>query len=96
MATNKNMLDKVLSMSDEKLRKATELSDDALEEVFGGHDFFQPIADGYMAMIGIMKRMEGNCATYEDYTRIGVPAEKLQALGYGPGQIVPTDVVRNL
>ena len=49
-----------------------------------------------MAMIGIMKRMQGNCATYEDYRSIGVPAEKLKAKGYGPGQIVPTDVARNM
>lgn len=49
-----------------------------------------------MQMITIMKRMQGNCATYKDYVRIGIPAEKLQAKGYGLGQIVPTDVARNL
>lgn len=39
-----------------------------------------------MQMITIMKRMQGNCATYEDYVRIGIPAEKLQAKGYGRGR----------
>lgn len=47
-------------------------------------------------MTTIMKRMQGNCATYENYVHIGIPAEKLQAKGYGPGQIVPTNVARNL
>lgn len=60
MAGEKSMLDKILAMSGEELDKVAELSDEELEEVFGGHDFFKPIGDAYMAMIGIMKRMQGN------------------------------------
>lgn len=96
MADHKSTLDKILSMNSDELSQASELSDAELEEVFGGHDFFDPIARSYMAMIEIMKRMQGNCATYEDYLNIGVDPQKLQAKGYGPGQIVPTDVVRDL
>ena len=43
MAGEKSMLDMLLSMSSDELDKAAELSDEELEKVFGGHDFFKPI-----------------------------------------------------
>lgn len=96
MAENKTIVDKLLSLNDDELKKSAELSDAELEEVFGGYGdvFYAPLRNGFLGMAEIMKKMEADQVTYEEWIALKFPEDKLKSLGYGPGDIVPVAVIK--